>query len=523
MIPLTLTDDVQRTLLGYLTTTFNFQDDDLEAALVAFLTQADGGMFQGPYMQLRLPFAKVGETAASTANGGQYLDIAPPFTPYVHQVAAFARLTSKAGHEPQPTIITTGTGSGKTECFLYPILDHCYRVREAAGIKAIILYPMNALATDQARRLAGLIWGDERLRGVVTAGLYVGGEGESAYMAMGPDQLIDSRTALRENPPDILLTNYKMLDFLLLRPEDKPLWADNGPETLRYLVLDELHTYDGAQGSDVACLIRRLRARLGIAPGGLCPVGTSATVVSEAGNTVTKLTAFAAQIFGVEFPLESVIGEVRVGLRAFLPDEPSLLALPEAVAALAERPGESYEGYLQRQMAGWWGEALSPLALGERLKAHGFLRALLQVMGDGVLSVTAVCAALTRQDAAFAQLTAEEQRLVLLSFLAMVAYARREDGGWERPFLTLQAQLWVREMSRLMRRVSQTADFFWRDDMPPGSSWRGLPAYFCRECGHGGWLTFRREGDEAVSEDTQQIYRHYYDRHKNMLYLYPAK
>ncbi|MDA2914970.1 hypothetical protein MYX77_13645, partial [Acidobacteriia bacterium AH_259_A11_L15] len=109
-----------------------------------------------------------------------------------------------------------------------------------------------------------------------TAGLYVGGNGQ--HGAADREHLVDKREVLRDSPPDILLTNYKMLDFLLLRPEDRKLWQHNGPETLRYLVLDELHTYDGAQGSDVACLIRRLKNRLGCAAGSICCVGTSATI-----------------------------------------------------------------------------------------------------------------------------------------------------------------------------------------------------------------------------------------------------
>src|SRR5690606_6951964 len=121
--------------------------------------------------------------------------------------------------------------------------------------------PMNALASDQAGRLARILWDDPRLKGVVTAGLYVGGSSE--HGTAGPAHLIDKREILRSSPPHILLTNYRMLDLLLMRPADARLWQHNTPQTLRYLVLDELHTYDGAQGSDVACLIRRLQARLG--------------------------------------------------------------------------------------------------------------------------------------------------------------------------------------------------------------------------------------------------------------------
>ena len=152
------------------------------------------------------------------------------------------------------TLVATGTGSGKTECFLLPILDHCLRDNRP-GVKAILIYPMNALATDQAGRIARLIHNAPALRGV-RAGLYVGGEGD-AHRAMGPGHLITDRGRMRREPPDILLTNYKMLDYLLLRPEDQGVWQHNAPGVLRSLVVDELHTFDGAQGTDLACLIRR--------------------------------------------------------------------------------------------------------------------------------------------------------------------------------------------------------------------------------------------------------------------------
>ena len=84
---------------------------------------------------------------------------------------------------------------------------------------------------------------------------------------MGEDHGITNHAAQQEDPPDILLTNYKMLDYLLLRPQDQNLWRFNVPGVLQYLVLDELHTYDGAQGADVACLIRRLKERLDIPQG----------------------------------------------------------------------------------------------------------------------------------------------------------------------------------------------------------------------------------------------------------------
>ena len=152
--------------------------------------------------------------------------------------------------------MATGTGSGKTECFLYPLLDHCARANSdgVAGIKALVIYPMNALATDQARRFAQVIAQTPAFKGL-RVGLFVGGRSGKdgrGLMAMTATSVITDRETLRKDPPDILLTNYKMLDYLLIRPKDRLLWAKNTAETLRYVVVDELHTFDGAQGTDLA-------------------------------------------------------------------------------------------------------------------------------------------------------------------------------------------------------------------------------------------------------------------------------
>ena len=142
-------------------------------------------------------------------------------------MAAFERLKAP---EPKSTIVATGTGSGKTECFLYPILDyilHCneeHDEKKRKGIKAIIIYPMNALASDQAKRLTKLCFEINRnakasgLKGMLpTVGLYTGAPGvESRRMSDdgGNYVCITDRKVLRQNPPDILLTNSKMRDYL---------------------------------------------------------------------------------------------------------------------------------------------------------------------------------------------------------------------------------------------------------------------------------------------------------------------
>ncbi len=183
------------------------------------------------------------------------------FQPYSHQARAFQRLSTRSG-PGRPTLVTTGTGSGKTEAFLYPIIDHCLRENRSGrrGVKAVLLYPMNALATDQVKRIRKLLE-DEPSLSELGVGLYIGDAPARVDEDDAPRrQVLVDRDAIRQDPPDILITNYKMLDLLLQRPSDRPLWSTG---RLAYVVLDEFHTYDGAQASDVAILLRRLSAASG--------------------------------------------------------------------------------------------------------------------------------------------------------------------------------------------------------------------------------------------------------------------
>ncbi|MFH5211401.1 DEAD/DEAH box helicase [Antrihabitans sp. NCIMB 15449] len=248
--PSLLAEETRDSITEYLSTTFALADDQARSAFDEFLRNPETGIFRGPYLKLRTPYQQVASSWTSP------LDWLPKgFIPFQHQAQSFDRLSTR-GRAAEPTIVTTGTGSGKTESFLIPLLDHAMRsvAKGEKGIKAIILYPMNALVTDQARRLANYLHDDPKLSNV-TAGVYIGGTGRQKVPTR--NQLVDNRDVLRQNPPDILLTNYKMLDLLLLRKDDSPLW-ENASTTLQYLVLDEFHTYDGAQGTDVAMLIRRL-------------------------------------------------------------------------------------------------------------------------------------------------------------------------------------------------------------------------------------------------------------------------
>ena len=286
MIPSVVASEVTRALSDFLATGFGPSNPALASVVDDFLDAPENPV-KGPYLSVALPLQR------SPEGGEPFPHVPLGFTPYRHQRTAMSRLAASSGRS---TVIATGTGSGKTECFLLPILDHCrsQAQRGRRGVKAILVYPMNALAMDQARRIAGIVAVTPSLRGRVTAGLYVGEGEKSPHTTMGRDHLVTDRATLRERPPDILLTNYKMLDYLMLRPLDRPLWRHNEAGTLRYLVVDELHTFDGAQGTDLACLIRRLRARLQVAGDGLICAGTSATIGSD---NPQELLEYVSRIF----------------------------------------------------------------------------------------------------------------------------------------------------------------------------------------------------------------------------------
>lgn len=255
LVPVQQAERIRTVLLDYLTTRFALDNLQTREVLAQFLSDPVHGVFRGPYARMRLPFRAADEGWESA------VDWRPDgLHPYAHQAAAWKRLSSKPDvnpEGPQPTLVTTGTGSGKTESFLIPILDHVARERRLGntGMKALILYPMNALAGDQANRLASYITENAALNGV-RAAIYVG-DGSHGRKGVTKDGLITDRDSIRAEAPDILLTNYKMLDQLLLRPADQELWRQSAL-SLQYLVLDEFHTYDGAQGTDVAMLLRRL-------------------------------------------------------------------------------------------------------------------------------------------------------------------------------------------------------------------------------------------------------------------------
>lgn len=512
MIPLIVADELRRTIVDYLETTFAFRDEATADALSEFLWDPDHGIFRGPYLNVRLPFRRGEVTEAQ-----QLLDVAPAFRPFKHQIRAFARLTGKDGHQPQTTIVTTGTGSGKTECFLYPILDHCLRHSETRGVKALILYPMNALAEDQAGRLAQMIYEDPALRGKISAGLYVGGNAKQKVMS--ETRIIDEKHIMRSHPPDILLTNYKMLDFMLTRAEDKAIWQSAMGGVLRYLVLDELHSYEGAQGSDVACLVRRLRARLKAGPNDICFVGTSATLASsESGER--ELVEFARKVSGASVYEDAIITEDRLHQGEFLEAKATRTGFPTKTNLLPT-DGEAADPYLDRQEMAWFGQTFaSKVDLGTALTAHVFLATVLDAIGTKgrPLTLAELDEELCARDRELAALPVASRNALVTSFLSLVSRAKRLEAGRPEPLLQTQVQLWMRALSNLRRETAPTPAFFWDDDAPAR---RGFPAVYCRECGNSGWMTILPAAGGPFETDIRTIRESFFANNRRVRYLYP--
>ncbi len=220
-------------------------------------------------------------------------------------------------------VLTTGTGSGKSLAYIVPIVDRVLREGTGKGTKAIIVYPMNALANSQLVELEKFLEFGFGGKPPVTFRRYTGQESH------------DERQEILASPPDVLLTNYVMLDLVMTRPDER-LSLIKAARGLEFLVLDELHTYRGRQGADVGMLVRRVREACEAADTLQC-VGTSATMSS--GGTLAEQRAevarVATQIFGTEVEPDSVITETLV--RAGRGDEVSA----EQLRPLIEQRGRS--------------------------------------------------------------------------------------------------------------------------------------------------------------------------------------
>ncbi|MFI8288195.1 protein kinase [Streptomyces sp. NPDC085614] len=260
-----------------------------------------------------------------------------PLTFHLHQ-----RQAIEAAQAGDSYVLTTGTGSGKSLSYIVPIVDQVLKERQAAGpdaggrVRAIVVYPMNALANSQLGELEKYLrHGFGKGREPVTFARYTGQESD------------EQRRELRKNPPDILLTNYVMLELMLTRPDDRSSLIRMA-EGLQFLVFDELHTYRGRQGADVAFLIRRVREACRASATLQC-IGTSATMSTEGSweDQQREVARVAARLFGTTVLPKRVIGETLVRATDEAPE-----TVPAERLRVPAAP-RSYEALTKDTLARW--------------------------------------------------------------------------------------------------------------------------------------------------------------------------
>ena len=478
MRPTLAAEELKTNLTQYLSTTFALADQPVREALEKFLNHPEHGIFRGPYLRIRTPFRGAGQ------GWRDVLEWAPAEpVPYLHQVQAWWRLSS-LGREPQPTLVTTGTGSGKTEAFLIPVLDHCRRAKRTSqrGVKAVLLYPMNALATDQAMRLDGLLSRHPELRDV-TAGLYIGEAPDTTY-----PRVLTERSEIRSQRPDILITNYKMLDLLLQRGDDLALWQD---ADIAYVVVDEFHTYDGAQGTDVAMLLRRLAAATNHSRPGK-PLGRDlpGRDVRHAGGGRGRRSHKGGRRAGLRDRVRRELGDHRATAAAedFLGEIDYSLPLPapQELAVLGDpRVDDQAMAEIVKLVTGQ--EITDPAELGRVLRTHILTHALLDVLGDRPSTSREALDLLPRKGAynwgeAFLR-SPERTAAALARFVALLSAARNPDDA-TLPFLHIETHLWIRPLSRLLRVISPNPRFGWFGEADPETETTqgGFPRNRCPPC-----------------------------------------
>lgn len=334
--PVELAREIEERYRRYLKTTFYFKDPQLRKSFEEALDS--GRLSKGPYLEAT-PVFKRGQNPQAlfqnllgTRPDEGFLKAVEGGRPlYQHQEEAIRHVFSGRN-----VVIATGTGSGKTEAFFYPILLHLYQEFQMGtlgqGVRALILYPMNALANDQRDRLGEICkcLKDAGSPFHFTFGQYIGETPEDkndsqrhardhlaereqkGYSIIENGEVVHGelvlRSEMRRTPPHILLTNYSMLEYLLLRPEDSPLFDDGRARWWTFLVLDEAHQYRGSRGIEMGMLLRRLKQRL--KEGGRrepfrC-IATSATLMGGERDKIA-VARFAEDLFGETFYEQDVI------------------------------------------------------------------------------------------------------------------------------------------------------------------------------------------------------------------------
>ena len=327
---------IEKQYKRYLGTMFRLKDPDYQRQFTEQL-DSHAAFVAGPYLDAHDNFA-AGRTTRQMVDEGLLTKYFLKYgfhhdrQLYTHQEQALTKAL-----EGRNIVVSTGTGSGKTESFLMPILaalaEEVEQKTLCDGVRALLIYPMNALANDQVERLRELLENTPQ----ATFGCYTGQTKETHTEALieyeklngkkpQKNELI-SREQMKETPPHILITNYAMLEYLMVRPKDSVFFDD---DTWRFVVLDEAHVYRGSTGIEVSMLLRRLKATLRGCR--LQYFLTSATLGDEDENDA--VAAFAGSLTDEPFSAEDVVRAVRVPV----PEPENPISVPDSLySAISER------------------------------------------------------------------------------------------------------------------------------------------------------------------------------------------
>ena len=272
--PIKLSDDILNQYISYMKTTFYISDNEYRKQFEDVLDNQSSSIGKGPYIDVINSFKKgksinqlIDENILSTEFRKLYINDNYSMLDrklYYHQEEAIRKAENNKN-----LVVTTGTGSGKTMCFMLPIFNYIMKKVEnntlKPGVKALIIYPMNALVNDQLKELRKILMYYDK----ISFGIYTGDTVETEKEALkkyhseynGNNPLKNeyiSREKMKEEPPDILITNYAMLEYMMIRPKENNFFYGKYANDWKYIVLDEAHTYSGATGIEVSMLLRRL-------------------------------------------------------------------------------------------------------------------------------------------------------------------------------------------------------------------------------------------------------------------------
>ncbi len=460
-----LRDHVVREYEKFATSFTTIHADDIRAQVEAIY--AEDRYWPEPLIQINPQYKRSTTVEAETAAGTLHPKCAEIFRAdgetlslYDHQKQAIALASQGESY-----VVTTGTGSGKSLCFFIPIASAVLaekRTDAAPRTRAIIIYPMNALANSQLEELekyVGNVSGPRPL----TFERYTGQESQEA------------RQRIADHPPDILLTNFMMLELLMTRQDELDRQVIGNCAGLRFLVLDELHTYRGRQGADVALLVRRVRERL--SPDRLQCIGTSATMASE-GTLEDKsrvVAQVASKLFSIDIPESNVVVETLERVTDPLEDRNLPGSLGPAIDAGV--PATASDAALRVHPLAVWVET----NLGIRFSSEDqrWVRA-------QPLTVSEAVAKLSEQSDRDPQACRDALRDLLL--VSSTPEDERTGAGSSRSFFPFKLHQFISGAGHAFatfeppgsRRVTVEGQQY----LPEAQEKRLYPLHFCRDCGH---------------------------------------